>query len=258
MADILLSCEHVCKTYAKETWFSKKEPKTVLTDINFSMEYGRSLGIAGVNGAGKSTLSKIILGIEKPSSGSVYFQGVNLAELRKKRDFRQNMQAVFQNPASALNPCWPALKILTEPLQNFFSLTAKEYAEKAEHLMELVELNPKDLHKNCMQFSGGQQQRLAIARALALNPQLLILDEALSSLDMSTQAKLIELLHHLKDKHRISLLVISHDIRVTFNLCDDILVLNQGRISDRLHKEQGLPEKTSPFLQKLLASAKCV
>lgn len=258
MADILLSCEHVCKTYAKETWFSKKEPKTVLTDINFSLEYSRSLGIAGVNGAGKSTLTKIILGLEKPSSGSVFFQGINLATLRPEKDFRKNMQAVFQNPASALNPWWNALKILTEPLQNFFSLTAKEYAEKAEHLMELVELNPKDLHKNCMQFSGGQQQRLAIARALALSPQLLILDEALSSLDMSTQAKLIELLHHLKDKHSISLLVISHDIRVTFNLCDDILVLDQGRISDRLHKEQGLPEKRSPFLQKLLTNAKCV
>ena len=121
--------------------------------------------------------------------------------------------------------------------------------------MEIVELNPKDIFKNSMQFSGGQQQRLAIARAIALNPKLLILDEALSSLDMSTQSQIIKLLHHLKTAHQISLFLISHEIRLTFNLCDDIIVLDNGIICDVLKKENGLPKKRSPILENLLAHA---
>lgn len=257
MNNLLLSCEHLGKTYGKTSWFSKKAPKKVLEDINFKLEQGRSLGIAGVNGAGKSTLAKIILGIEKPSSGKLCFEGENIHtfDRKKHRQFRKNVQAVFQNPATALNPRWSALQIVTEPLCNFYKLSRKECENKAAYLMDLVELEPREMHKNCTQFSGGQQQRLALARALALNPKLLILDEALSSLDMGTQAQLLKLLHHLKEAHAISLIVISHDIRLTFNLCDDIITLDQGKIADCLHKEEGITRLPSPLLQRLLVQS---
>lgn len=253
MAD-LLTCEHISKTFGKEHWFLKKQPQTVLQDISFTLGHGRSLGIVGINGAGKSTLAKIILGIENPSSGHIFFEGVSVHTKNKqeKRYLRQNIQAVFQNPNSAFNPRWSIFQVLCEPLQNFYRMTEQELREKAKHLLSIVELNPDDLDRNCMQLSGGQQQRLALARALALDPKLLILDEALSSLDMSTQSQLLELLHHLKTKHQISLLLIAHDIRLTFNLCDDIIILDKGKICDRLRKEQGLPENRSPLLQEIL------
>lgn len=260
MNNILLSCEHISKTYGKTTWFSQKQPKTVLRDISFGLKQGRSLGIAGINGAGKSTLAKIILGIEKPSSGTVRLLGEDIRILQKKgrQTFRKTMQAVFQNPGTALNPRWSALQAVSEPLRNFYRLTEKELTEKTAYLMQLAELNPGDMHKNCTQFSGGQQQRLALARALALDPKLLVLDEALSSLDMSTQAQLLKLLHRLKETHAISYIVISHDIRLTFSLCDDMITLDQGQIADSLHKEEGLPAERSPLLRQLLARSGAV
>ena len=257
MSNILLSCQNIYKTYGKTSWFSHKAPLDVLKGISFNLEEGRSLGIVGINGAGKSTLTKIILGLEFPNKGKILFEGINIHQEVKKhnQNFRQNMQAVFQNPSTALNPRFSAFQVLCEPLQNFFHYSKQELLEKTQHLMEIVELNPKDIYKNSMQFSGGQQQRLAIARAIALNPKLLILDEALSSLDMSTQSQIIKLLHHLKTAHKISLFLISHEIRLTFNLCDDIIVLDNGKICDVLKKENGLPKKRSPILENLLAHA---
>ncbi len=257
MSNILLSCDNIYKIYGKTSWFSHKAPLDVLKGISFEIEKGRSLGIVGINGAGKSTLIKIILGLDFPNKGEVIFNGINIHKEVKKhnQDFRQNIQAVFQNPSTALNPRYNAFQVLCEPFQNFYHYSKAELIEKTQHLMEIVELNPSDIFKNSMQFSGGQQQRLAIARAIALNPKLLILDEALSSLDMSTQSQIIKLLHHLKTAHQISLFLISHEIRITFNLCDDIIVLDNGKICDVLKKENGLPEKQSSILKKLLAHA---
>ncbi len=255
MSNILLSCKNIHKTYEKTSWFSHKAPLEVLKGISFNIEKGRSMGIVGINGAGKSTLTKIILGLDFPNAGEIIFDGINIHQQVKmnNQSFRKNIQAVFQNPSTALNPRFTAFQVLCEPFQNFYHYSKDELIKKTQHLMEAVELNPKDIFKNSMQFSGGQQQRLAIARAIALNPKLLILDEALSSLDMSTQSQIIKLLHHLKTEHNISLFLISHAIRLTFNLCDDIIVLDKGKICDVLKKENGLPEKRSVILEKLLA-----
>jgi ABC-type dipeptide/oligopeptide/nickel transport system ATPase subunit len=186
---------------------------------------------------------------------------------RRKKDFRKNVQAVFQNPAQAMNPRYTAFQVIAEPLYNFSKtpqlfLFAKslftrflpknffgqkhlenDFRGKVKKLMCDVGLNPEELDKNINHFSGGQQQRICIARALALSPKLLILDEAVSNLDMVIQSQILELLHHLKQSHRVSLFVISHDIRVIFNLCEDILVLNNGVITDKLSIEKGFDKQ---------------
>ena len=278
----MLECVDISKTYNKGSWFSRKKGSDVLKGVSFKMSEGRSLGLIGENGSGKSTLTRILLGLEEPSGGNVFFEKNDIHAMVRsgKKYFRRNMQAVFQNPAQAMNPRYTAFQVIAEPLYNFAdnmdffvsdnSLVAEmpkpvkavpvipasvmlffakclpsralkeEIREKVKKLMCDVGLDAHDIDKNINQFSGGQQQRICIARALALNPKLLILDEAVSNLDMVIQSQIIELLQHLKRSHDISLFVISHDIRIVFNLCEDILVLSNGIITDRLSIEDGL------------------
>ncbi|MDR0805719.1 MAG: dipeptide/oligopeptide/nickel ABC transporter ATP-binding protein [Enterobacteriaceae bacterium] len=251
----MLECNNISKVYKKGNWFSAQQAAPVLNDVNFKMIAGRSMGLLGENGSGKSTLTRIILGLEKPTSGNVLFNGQDIHQMVQRGDqqFRQNMQAVFQDPASAMNPRWNALKIITEPLINFGSYSQEQRRDSAAKLMCSVDLNPSDMDKNITRFSGGQQQRICIARALALSPKLLILDEAVSNLDMVIQAQIIELLEQLKTTHNISLLLISHDIRVVFKLCEDILVLDKGNIAERISIETGIKNAHSDAFTRLVS-----
>ena len=296
----MLECINISKSYKKGSWFSRGENTEALKNISFEMKEGRSLGLLGVNGSGKSTLTRIILGLEEPSHGKVIFEGNDIHGMTRqgRKDFRKNMQAVFQNPAQAMNPRYTAFQVIAEPLYNFEGklqiiasmrslfaglspvkflakiflpnsseetslasekfdsaksvsgksisvktdsgkMSTNELRVKVQKLMSDVGLDSHELDKNINHFSGGQQQRICIARALALSPKLLILDEAVSNLDMLIQSQILELLHHLKQSHQITLFVISHDIRVILNLCEDILVLNDGMIADRLSVEKG-------------------
>ena len=253
----MLECKNIFKTYKKGSRFSTAKGTQVLKNVSFEMTAGRSLGLLGENGSGKSTLTRIILGLEAPCKGSVIFEGQDVHQAVKagKKDFRQNMQAVFQDPASAMNPRWSALRVITEPLINFGSYTDAELRSKAAELMKAVELDPAEMDKGVTRFSGGQQQRICIARALALNPRLLILDEAVSNLDMIIQAQIVELLENLKKSMNISLLLISHDIRVVFKLCEDIVVLDKGQIVERLSIETGTEGAGSDAFNRLMACA---
>jgi nickel transport system ATP-binding protein len=253
----MLKCENISKTYKKGSWFSSGEETQVLKGISFEMQQGRSLGLLGENGSGKSTLTRIILGLETPCSGSVIFEGQDIQKAVKagEKGFRQNMQAVFQDPASAMNPRWSAFQTITEPLINFGTYTNNELRDRAAELMKAVELEPSDMDKNVTKFSGGQQQRICIARAIALKPKLLILDEAVSNLDMVIQAQIVEMLENLKKTMNISLLIISHDVRVVFKLCEDIVVLDKGEIVDRLSIEKGIDSASSTAFMKLMACA---
>ncbi len=233
--------------------FTSTPENVALSDISFEMLEGRSLGIVGENGSGKSTLVRLILGLEKPTTGDVLLNGSDVHELIHSGDFsfRKNMQAVFQDPASSLNPRWNAFKAISEPFKNFETYSDNELRAKVAELMIAVDLEPQDMDKNVMRFSGGQQQRICIARALALNPKVLILDEALSNLDMVVQVQILELLENLKSNKGISLFVISHDIRVVFKLCEDIIVLENGKIAEKMSIEA--PNEThSDAFNKLL------
>lgn len=249
----MLKCENISKTFKQGSWFSKKEEKQVLKNISFHLKEGRSMGFVGRNGAGKSTLMKIILGLENADEGSIIFMGKNIHNLKysQRKEIYKNMQIVFQDPQSSMNPNMSVFQIICEPVNNYYKYRFDELRKIVLELLESVELSGDIIDKNITMLSGGQQQRVAIARALAIKPKVIILDEAVSNLDMIIQSQILKLLEDLKEKYNISLLVISHDIRVVFKLCDDILFLENGEIKGNFNIENGVDMENEAF-QKML------
>lgn len=249
----MLKCENISKIYNDNSWFSKKEQVKVLENISFHLKQGRSMGFVGRNGAGKSTLMRIILGLEKATSGTVLFMEHNIHNLKynEMKKIYKEMQVVFQDPQSSMNPKYTVYDIISEPLKNYYKESKSDYRKIVLDLLESVQLPENVIDKNITKLSGGEQQRTAIARALAVQPKLLILDEALSSLDMIIQAEIIALLEDLKEKYNLSYLVISHDIRIILKLCDDIIFLEKGVIKDRYSIENNIEEVSESF-KKLL------
>lgn len=249
----MLICENISKTYKKGSFFSKKEETKVLNNISFQLQEGRSIGFVGRNGAGKSTLMKIILGLERADSGSIIFMGQNIHNLKysQRKEIYKNMQIVFQDPQSSMNPNMTVFQVISEPVNNYYKYKNDELINIVKELLKAVELDTNIIDKNITMLSGGQQQRVAIARALAIKPKVIILDEALSNLDMVIQSQILKLLEDLKEKYNISLIVISHDIRVVFKLCDDIIFLENGEIKGNFNVENGVDMENTAF-QKML------
>jgi nickel transport system ATP-binding protein len=210
----------------------KDQSKKALIDISFSIEDGMCLGLLGTSGAGKSTLGKVILGIQPPQEGQVLFQGYDIykADRYTRQKLRRDLQVVFQDSYSSVNPRMTAERIISEPLENYEKLTIEEQRRRVIELLERVGLSEKDLKKYPHQFSGGQLQRINIARAIALKPRLIVLDESVSSLDMVTQSLILELLRELKDDFRLSYLFITHDIKAAFSISDKLGVLENGEL----------------------------
>ncbi|WP_104721769.1 ATP-binding cassette domain-containing protein [Helicobacter mesocricetorum] len=227
----LIRVDGVSQYYKKGNFFSKAPLNVALEKVSFSLFENRNLGILGRNGAGKSSLVRILLGLEKPKSGQVrmFFD---------KKQERRLIQAVFQDPQSSLNPRWSARKCLLEGLENFKML--KNPKDQSEELAELVGLPKDSLDKKSFEFSGGEQQRINLARVLALQPRVLILDEALSNLDVHLQMKMIEMLKSLQKQLSITYLVISHDLRIILQLCEDVLLLRDGKVVFKTNKQEGI------------------
>ncbi|KAA6476128.1 nickel import ATP-binding protein NikE [Bacillus swezeyi] len=229
----LLQVKEVTHSYGSRMFFNWKDhSKTVLSDISFSIEDGRCLGLLGSSGAGKSTLGKVILGLERPQNGHVLFQGHDIYTADKpiRQKIRRNLQAVFQDSYSSVNPRMTAERIIAEPLENYEKLTAAEQKRTIVELLERVGLSEKDLKKYPHQFSGGQLQRINIARAISLKPKLIVLDEAVSSLDMVNQALILTLLNELKADFGLSYLFITHDIKAAYEISDTLGVLEKGEL----------------------------
>ena len=233
----LLSLKGIGKAYRQGGVFGSKVRFEVLKDINLSIARGSCLGLIGRSGSGKSTLSRIALCLERPDRGEVRYNGVCVKNMSKKqlRTFRRNCQVVFQNSLGSVNPRFTAGEVVAEPLKNFESLDAKRLNDKIDELLMKVGLQPADAEKYPHQFSGGELQRVCIARAIALNPRLIVLDEAVSSLDMLIQSRIIELLNHLKDTLGVAYLFISHDIRVLLKMADELAVLHDGVIVETVN-----------------------
>ncbi|RLQ91345.1 ATP-binding cassette domain-containing protein [Planomicrobium sp. Y74] len=214
----LLEVKDITHSYgASFSFWRKKEVKPVLSGVSLSIEEGTCLGLLGSSGAGKSTLGKVILGLEKPQKGQVIFQGQDLyaMDARSRQQMRRNLQVVFQDSYSSVNPRLTAEKIIAEPLENYEKLSSTEQKRAIANLLEQVGLSNGDMKKYPREFSGGQLQRINIARALALKPKMIVLDESVSSLDMVTQTTILNLLQDLKTMHGLSYLFITHDIRAT-------------------------------------------
>jgi len=229
---LLLNVENLVKRYAAGKSFGSREFLAALDGVSLSIQIATTLALVGESGSGKSTLALCVACLERPTSGSIWFDGRDVAALSEKqqRAVRPQIQLVFQDPSSSLNSRLTALEIVAEPLiiQRRFDKQAR--SKRACALLERVGISAKKAGSRPDEFSGGQRQRLAIARALALEPKLLILDEALSALDCSVQAQIANLLLELQASLRLTYLFITHDFAMAAHLADEIAVMDHGRI----------------------------
>ncbi|RTE11022.1 ABC transporter ATP-binding protein [Paenibacillus whitsoniae] len=238
----------------EKTFHSKKR---VLHDIDLTLNSREILGILGQSGCGKSTLAKCIVGLESPSGGSVLYRGVHINRLQGKyrREMSRKIQLVFQDARASLHPGRSALELVQEPLQYLQIGTRKERKEQATYYLNEVGITGDLLNRRPPQLSTGQCQRIAIARALVLEPEVLICDEAVSALDMSVRAQILALLQRLHQQFDFAILMISHDIHVLRNFCHHIAVMNNGSISETKRPSELLHESSQPHTQLLLKCA---
>lgn len=228
-----------------------------LEGVSFTLQAGRNLGVVGESGSGKSTLARLVCALEAPHSGSVRFQGQDLHQLSAStlRAARSGFQMVFQDPFGSLDPRMRVGHSIAEPLRDLRAVPLAEQHAAVAEMLEAVGLNPADAERYPHEFSGGQRQRMAIARALISRPQLIVADEPVSALDVSVQAQVLNLMQDLQDRYGVTYLFISHDLSVIDLVCDDVLVLQHGRVVEQGPREEVLRQPQHPYTQSLLAAA---
>ena len=250
----LLELKNVKQQYKVGFGIGKTKTAHCLSDISFAIEEGKTLGLVGESGSGKTTTTRVVLGIEPPTAGEVRYRGKSLSTYGKKqwKSFREEVQAVFQNPLDSFDPRFSVGQILDEPLSVNRKFKRDERKKKVAELLEMVGLSPEFADRYPHEFSGGQLQRIAIARALALEPKLLVLDEPVSALDVSVRGQILNLLHDLQKDKKISYLYISHDIASVRYLCDSIAIIYFGQIVEYGSTEQIFENPLHPYTQELL------
>jgi dipeptide transport system ATP-binding protein len=224
--------------------------------ISFAIEAGKTLAVVGESGCGKSTLARMVALIEKPTGGELTLTGQDAVNspASEKRRLRQAVQLVFQNPYGSLNPRKKISAVLEDPLTINTNLSRSERAEKARAMLAQVGLRPEYANRYPHMFSGGQRQRIAIARALMLNPRLLVADEPVSALDVSIQAQVLNLLADLQQQFQLAYLFISHDLAVVRHIAHEVLVMYLGHVMEQGPKERIFARPLHPYTQALLAS----
>ncbi|WP_373233109.1 ABC transporter ATP-binding protein [Cohnella sp.] len=252
----LLQIQRISKSYTAD--------QLVLTDVSLDIFKGESLGIVGESGSGKSTLAKLILGLEHPNCGDILLNGASILGLKGRRwkEARSQVQVIFQNPSASLNPKVPIWKSVVEPLENFPNIRPpflepeiRSKRDMASALLRLVGLSDELLDRYPHELSGGQKQRVAIARGISLHPALLLCDEPTSSLDVSVQAQILNLLKDLKEQYQLSYLYISHDIASVRFLCDRIGVLHEGLLVDLFPVEELFSKERHAYTRLLVQAA---
>ncbi len=254
----LLKVEHLSKHFVKRLSLIQRTSRTVraLQDVSFEVFPEQTYGIVGESGCGKTTLLRSILRVIQPTAGEVIFDGVNLQSLSKRelRAKRRDIQMVFQNPFNSLNPRLSVFGIISEPLKSHTGLRHDAIQARVLSLLDQVGLERDHLYRYAHEFSGGQLQRIAIARALSLNPKLLALDEPTSALDVSVQAQIISLLQELQQKLHLTYLFISHNLTLVHYFSDQIAVMYLGRIVESGKSEQVFHDPQHPYTKVLLSS----
>src|SRR6266481_5760248 len=255
-AEPLLIVDNLEKVYARRGVRGTKREVMALQGVSFAIRPESTLALVGESGSGKSTLAFCLACLERPTSGRIIFKGNEITALdeEQQRAVRPQIQLVFQDPARSLNPRFSALELVSEPLLVQGRVNKREREDRARTLLAQVGLPQEKALQRAEEFSGGQRQRLAIARALALEPKLLILDEALSALDCSVQAQIANLLIDLQSSLGMTYLFITHDLAMAAHLADEIAVMNRGRIVEQGPAETILKQPKHDITRQLLAA----
>jgi len=253
----ILTVERLEKTYqVRDSNTRRKRRFHAVNDVSFEIEQGKTLAIVGESGSGKSTIARLILRLEEPDSGTISFRGRNMATIRGRelKELRSHMQPVFQDPYSSLNPMASIGELIEEPLKVHGIGNKQTRKRTAVDLLGQVSLDESLYDRFISELSGGQRQRIAIARGLALEPELMICDEPVSALDVIVQAQILELLKRLQSERKLSYLFISHDLAVVRMVAHEVLVMQQGTVIERAHAAQLFENPQEEYTKKLLAS----
>ncbi|HEX9960027.1 MAG TPA: oligopeptide/dipeptide ABC transporter ATP-binding protein [Pyrinomonadaceae bacterium] len=257
MFETLLQITNLTKSFpARRGIFSRKIENIAVDRVSLSLREGETLGLVGESGCGKSTLALTIMRLYEPNGGQIFFDGkdITYADERALKPIRKQMQMIFQDPFAALDPRLTVGQIIGEPLEIHGIGTKNERADAAARLLERVGLSAEDMYRFPSEFSGGQQQRIGIARALALRPKILICDEAVSALDVSVQAQILNLLRDLQDEFGLAYLFISHNIAVTAFMSRRIGVMYLGRLLEIGAAQEVTNAPRHPYTQTLISA----
>jgi len=255
-APIVLQTRKLEMTYRDRGWFAARREVHAAADVSLEVRRGQTLGIVGESGSGKSTVARCIVRLIDPTGGEVLIHGEEIAHRshRALRPLRRRVQIVFQDPYRSLNPRRTVGEAIIEGPVNY-GLSRSEAFERARRLMDLVRMDAAALERYPHQFSGGQRQRICIARALAMEPELLIADEAVSALDVSVQAQVLELLEEIRERLNLAMLFITHDLRVAAQVCDHVAVMSQGRVVEYGPANEVFVSPRHEYTRSLLAAA---
>jgi peptide/nickel transport system ATP-binding protein len=257
----LLETRGLSRQYVQRSPFSRKKfVIDALIDVNFKAAPGCLTALVGESGSGKSTLASCLALLERPDRGGIWFEGNEISGCgaRELAALRPRIQMVFQDSAGALNPRLRAGQLIAEPLEIQGRETGKNLRARARELMEEVGLSADWMERRPLEFSGGQRQRLALARALALKPDFLILDESLSGLDLSTQAQILNLLLDLQARHALTYLLISHDLSLVGQVADFVAVMQRGRVVEQGTRQDVFGRPQHPHTRQLLNSCRVI
>jgi dipeptide transport system ATP-binding protein len=253
----VIETRHITRDYVVGgTLFAARRYIHAVKDANIKVEKGKTLAIVGESGSGKSTLARILTLVDAPTSGELFIEGEQI-DIRRhgvSKQLRRKVQMVFQNPYGSLNPRQKIGDVLAEPLAINTDMPASERADKAMAMLRKVGLGPEHFNRYPHMFSGGQRQRIAIARALMLNPSLLVLDEPVSALDLSVQAQILNLLADLQDEFQLTYVFISHDLSVVRYIADEVMVMYLGDVVEQGSREAIFGNPQHAYTQALFAA----
>jgi ABC-type oligopeptide transport system ATPase subunit len=253
----LLAVSHLVKRFARGGAFlGPSSTVTAVNDVSFEIEEGETFGLVGESGSGKTTTGRCLLRLIEPTSGAVFFRGKDVGRFsaRQMREARRDMQIVFQDPYASLNPRMRARAVVEEPLVIHRIGDARARKARVEELFDLVGLDPAHLERYPHEFSGGQRQRIGLARALALSPSFVVLDEPVSALDVSVQAQVVNLLMALQERLRLTYLFIAHDLRLVEHICSRTAVMYRGRLVEVGPSAAIFDSPEHPYTRALLSA----